>query len=321
LAPLKRILADIRPDVRLSIVVVQHRHAKTEVPVASFGVDTKLAVRTAQDMQRLEAGTVYFAPAGRHVLVTPDSLRVVHGPRENLARPSIDVLFRSAAVTFGSQVVGVILSGELQDGAAGLRAIRRCGGYTVVQDPADAGSPALPRAALEMSPNRVLPAAQIGALLNELAAETVQPSPPVPRDLEVEARAASAAMTDPSEIIRLGEKTHFSCPECQGPLWLLREPPEHFRCDVGHSFGIEELEAGQAQALERALWVAYRVLAERAHLLQHMAQSARERGMESVANSYIERMQELSGHARDIIKTLEAIEPRPPTAEPLEKTS
>ena len=165
----------------------------------------------------------------------------------------------------------------------------------------------------------MLPSEQIGSFINQLSRETLKPSPPVPHDLDIEARAASAAMSERPEISRIAEASHLTCPECQGPLWVTHEAPEHFRCDVGHAFGINELEQSQARALERALWVAYRILVERARLLEQMASSARARGMANVADDYSKRMHELRAHSREVIATLGAIEPPSHPAEHLEE--
>jgi two-component system, chemotaxis family, protein-glutamate methylesterase/glutaminase len=307
LLPLVRVLADLEPTLPASILVVQHRMAGTPVPVASLAAKTGLSVRAAEDHAQLERHTVYLAPADRHLLLTAHGMRVVHGPRENLARPSIDVLFRSAAVTFKARVIGIILSGDLYDGAAGLAAIRRCGGYTIVQEPNDASNPDLPRTALETSPNKALPAAEIARHLSELVKQPTVAREQVPHDLALEAHAAAVAMTDPSELSRVGEATHFTCPECQGPLWGMNSTFAHFRCDVGHSFTLEALERGQAQALERALWVAHRILAERARLLEQMVANSSQRGMPSVARDYAARKQELLMHSQSVLAALAAI--------------
>jgi len=307
-APLKQILAALERDLPASVFVVQHRMAGAPAPVASLSTSSALSVRLAEDRKLIEKSSVYLAPAGRHLLLTSEGMRVVHGPRENLARPSIDVLFRSAAVAFGARVVGVILSGDLYDGAAGTAAIRRCGGYTIVQEPGDARNAALPRSALETSPSKTLPAELIGAHLNELVKQRVTAQAHVPRDLAFEAHAASLAMLDPNALSELGSPSHFTCPECQGPLWKMSGPPEEFRCDVGHAFSLQTLNRSQAHRLERALWVAHRVLAERARVLEHMANDSTQQGRTSIARDYTSRKQELVGHAQSILAVLASIE-------------
>ncbi|MFZ5896280.1 MAG: chemotaxis protein CheB [Myxococcota bacterium] len=321
LAPLMRLLSDLDPNLEASVFIVQHRMVGAPLPVTSLASSTNLAVRVAENQARFQKGTIYLAPAGQHLMLTTDGMRVAHGPRENLSRPSIDVLFRSAAVTFGSRVTGVVLSGELHDGAAGLDAIRRCGGYTIVQDPSDAMSASLPRAALAMFPHRVLRALEIGATLSELANQPAPPRVKVPRDLELEARAAAVAMSAPDELSRVGEASHFTCPECQGPLWLMQQAPAHFRCDVGHAFSLDALESGQAHALERALWVAYRILAERSRLIEQMANRAKEQGNESIAADYTRRMHELHSHSRAVLSALESIDLPAPLPPEVEETS
>jgi two-component system chemotaxis response regulator CheB len=319
LEPLTTILSSLPEDLAAAVFVVQHRGAGSRPPLLSLGNICKLPVMLAEDNAPLRAGTVCFAPANLHLLLEGEKMRVMHGPRENLARPSIDVLFRSAAVAFGPRVIGVILSGDLDDGELGLAAVRRCGGYTIVQAPEDSASPSMPAAALRTEPDATLTAEEIGASLVRLVTGPARPARTVPSDLALEARAAAVAMTDPDDLSRVGSASHFTCPECQGPLWLMPSQPEQYRCDVGHAFTLSSLAHGQALELERALWVAYRVVNERSRLLEHMAKSSTERGMTGAAAGYVERRKELRAHARSILDALSSLEtPRDAEARPLQ---
>jgi two-component system chemotaxis response regulator CheB len=236
-------------------------------------------------------------------------LRVLRGPRENNVRPSIDVLFRSAAVSFRSRVIAVLLSGTQSDGVLGLSAVQRCGGITIVQEPTDASSPELPSRALrETRPDYVFRADQIGTLLLELCARAAPPPPPVPRDLLIEAKGAAAAMTPPEVLgLEVGTPIHMTCPECDGPIWRLNNSgPDEYRCEVGHGFTLESLLVGQSRALERALWVAFRTLKERAVIVDELAKGARARGFGSSATSFDQRHAELEEHANAIHRVLTA---------------
>lgn len=308
LQPLRQILAGLPADLEAAVFVVQHRAVGAQSVVPILATSGALKVVDAEDQTRIHSGQVYVAPADRHLLFLDDVLRLVHGPRENLARPSIDVLFRSAAVTYRSRVIGVILSGALDDGEHGLLAIQRCGGHTIVQDPEEAAGGDLPRAALRSSPHECLPAAQIAASVSRLVRGPARPQPKIPEDLLLEARAASLAMVQIGEATRAGEPTLFTCPECQGPLWQMPTGSHEFRCNVGHAFSLESLNRGQAVALERALWVAYRVVNERARLLQRMAETATERGMVGAAASYSEKNHELRSHSQAILEVLAGLE-------------
>jgi two-component system chemotaxis response regulator CheB len=309
LDPLQRLLADLPANLTASVFVVQHRLAGGPDLAALLAPKSTLPVRLAEDNSPILPGTVYLAPADQHLLLDQNQMRVVRGPREKLARPSIDVLFRSAAVEFGSRVIGVILSGALNDGAAGLEAIRRCGGYSIVQEPSDAIDGELPRAALRTSPNACLTAADIGSALAHLADQLAPAPTAVPPDLALEARAAAAAMIDPTQLNSLGEVAHINCPECDGPLWRIAgSTPEQFRCDIGHAFTTETLAIAQARALEGALWVAYRTLLERSRLLEEMARTATEHGRPATAESLRQRRDELKHHSEAVMAAFAAIE-------------
>jgi two-component system chemotaxis response regulator CheB len=204
-------------------------------------------------------------------------------------------------------VVGVILSGTMDDGVAGLLAIRRCRGVTVVQDPLDAAADELPRNALDAAPEHLVPADEIAPLLTGLVQRTVPAEYGIPSDLALEAHAAAAAMTDSHGLKQLAEPTHLSCPECQGPLWRLEGPKdEHYRCEVGHAYSPPTLYRDQGKTLERALWVAYRTLTERARLLERMVQHDRARGMASSAGGFADRLSEVQAHAKAVLAALSA---------------
>jgi two-component system chemotaxis response regulator CheB len=308
LAPLLTILKQLPKQLPASVLVVQHRLPGTRSARALLAAQTSLRVEEAEDGIKAEEGVVYLAPEDRHLLISESGLRVLHGPRENLARPSIDVLFRSAAVSRGARCIGVILSGSLADGELGLDAVERCGGYTIVQDPGEAETAELPLNALRTTPAVHLRSEQIaGALLRALG-EAARLVTDVPRDLQIEARAAVAAASVMDELGQHAERTHLTCPECDGPLWRLGPAgSEHFRCDVGHAYSTEALVSGQAQTLERALWVAYRTLIEHARLLDALA----ERGKITLPTSsaeYRRRAEELRSHANSVREAISAVQ-------------
>jgi two-component system, chemotaxis family, protein-glutamate methylesterase/glutaminase len=303
LSPLRGILSALPADFPALIFCVQHLSPAGRA--ASDALQSSLAIRarTGEDHVQLEPGVAYFAPPDRHLVIDGNELRVLRGPRENNARPSIDVLFRSAAVTFKSRVIAVLLSGTQSDGVLGLSAVQRCGGITIVHEPTDASSPELPSHALrETSPDHVSRGDEIAPLLLRLCASNAPASPPVPKDLLVEANAAAAAMSPPEVLgLDVGKPMHLTCPDCDGPVWRLNSPgPADFRCEVGHGFNLESLLAGQSRSLERALWVAFRTLKERGVIIEQLAQSARERGYESSARSFDQRRTEVEEHAKAI---------------------
>ncbi len=309
LAPLRAILSGLPADFDAIILCVQHLHAQGSSASRTLQSFLKIGAHTAEDRAQLHSGVAYFAPPDRHIVLEGETLRVVRGPRENNVRPSIDVLFRSAAVAYRSRVIAVLLSGTQSDGVLGLAAVQRCGGVTIVQSPAEATSPELPSNALrDLRPDHVSSALEIGALLERLCGTEAPAAPMVPPDLAMEARAAAAAMAAPDSLgPELGRPMHVTCPECDGPIWHLHSPgPANYMCEVGHGFSLESLLAGQSRSLERALWVAFRTLKERGVVLTELANSSRARGFESSAGSFDQRRDELEEHAKAIHQVLTA---------------
>jgi len=256
------------------------------------------------DRAEIATGHIYVAPSDHHLLVMQGCIRVVKGPKENRHRPSIDVLFRSAALAYGPRVVGVVLTGSLDDGAAGLLAIHQCGGISVVQDPKDALYPSMPQSALELvDTDYCLPLAKIGPLLTRLAHEQVDAplSPIMPKDLEKEVRIAAMETDTLSKNEQVGNPSMLSCPECGGVLWELQDGTLlRFRCRVGHAFSADNVLAEQGEIVERALWVALKTLDEKVELSRRVAEQARKSGSEWLVQVFERRIQEA-------VKSAEAI--------------
>lgn len=225
---------------------------------------------------------IAIAPPDHHLLVGPDHMHVVRGPRENGFRPAIDAMFRTAARSYGTRVLGVILTGMLDDGTAGLLAIKRHGGLALVQDPNDASYPSMPESALRyVEVDAVLPLAKIGAAIGRMVAQPVnQPGEPAMSDMIDRESAISAMQPDALEHAeQFGATMPYSCPDCGGVLVeyydgdLLR-----FRCQVGHAFSRESMLSGHGEYLDRSLWAAFAALDERVNLAQRLAQDARRQG-------------------------------------------
>jgi two-component system chemotaxis response regulator CheB len=252
-----------------------------------------------------------------HLLLERGLLRQMHGPKENRHRPAIDPLFRSAAYYYGPRVVGVILTGALDDGTAGLLAVKRRGGIAVVQDPKEALYPSMPNSALaHVEVDYCLPLAKIGAVLVHLVQQQAQDESayPAPDDLEQETRYAS--MEDQETLDsdeRLGTPSTYSCPDCGGVLWELQDGDLiRFRCRVGHAFSVESVLAAQSEQLETALWAALKTLEENASLSKRIAQQARRRGQEWLARSFEEKSRAAEQRAVTIREVLKKEEPDQP---------
>lgn len=295
---LRQLLAGLRADLPASLFVVQH------VPSASPSALPEILSRSgpliasfAKDREAVERGRAYVAPPDHHLLLEPGVVRVQRGPRQNRHRPAVDPLFRSAAQSYGPRVIGVIVSGGLDDGAAGLRAIKESGGLALVQDPKDAALPGMPESALaSVEVDHCVPARELGHLIERLSREEI---PESSARHEIDGALKLEASLRP---------TNFGCPTCGGVLW---EAQDSFRCHVGHIFGAESLLSEQEFRLEDSLWLAIRTLEENAALKRRVAARFRER---SFAHDLAEQGEEAAAladfHAQRLREVLEQLHPR-----------
>jgi two-component system chemotaxis response regulator CheB len=262
-----------------------------------------------RDGAPIEPGRVYVAPPGFHLLVKRGAVRLVRGPRENGARPAVDPLFRTAARTYGRRVVAVVLSGTLDDGTAGMQAVKARGGTAIVQDPHEALYAGMPRSAAEhVAVDGVLPLAEIATLLVRLASTAVEEDKgggDVPDDLKPE---IDAVEMDPRLVHgddHPGSPSGYTCPECHGSLWEIQEGElMRYRCRVGHAYSVETLLSEQSTAMEAALWTALRALEERASLSRGMAERMDRRGHSRLAVRYREEEAETQDRAELIRRVL-----------------
>lgn len=297
---LTRLVATLPATLPAAVLVVQHLAPEStgEPLVARLAAHSALPCRLATNGQHLEAGHVYLAPPDRHLLVKDSHLLVTKGPRENNYRPAADALFRSAAVEFDSYTIGVVLTGMLHDGTAGLDFIKRCGGVAVVQDPADAEFPSMPESALRsVAIDYVVPLDQMGRLLTDLVSPAT-PKPtsaatPIPPDLKLEAAIAERVVGTTEEVTQLGHQVPLTCPDCGGSLWEVKAGNVlRYRCHTGHAFTADALADSTQHALEETLWVALRMMEERKNLLASMASHGE--GHWSVQQA--ERVEEIKRH-------------------------
>lgn len=288
-------------ELPAAVLVVLHMPAGgTSALPAILGRASPLPVTAARDRERLRTGHVYVARPDHHLMTLDGRIALSHGPTENGHRPAIDALFRSAAVTHGAAVTGVLLSGVLDDGVAGLSAIARQGGTVVVQDPADALYPGMPEHALRvLSPDHVVAAAEIGLVLGKITAATVEQPASADADLRWENEIARDGVPGKGAD-DVGAPLNFSCPDCSGVLSDI-EDGQRYRCRVGHAWTAEALLTAQDSTLERALWAALRSLEEKAVLAKRMATHARRRGSDSIAMRYDQKAEETE-EAADVIR-------------------
>jgi two-component system, chemotaxis family, protein-glutamate methylesterase/glutaminase len=299
---LREVVAGLPADLPAPVLVVLHVRPEASHLPAILERAGKLPVSHATDGQTLEPGRILVAPPDRHLIVDDGHARVVRGPKENLHRPAIDPLFRSAAVSYGPGAVAVVLSGSLYDGAAGAAAVSERGGAVLVQDPEEAIHPDMPRSAIAADhPVDVLPLAQLPEAILRLVTPTPQEvAMPDADALNEEVRYAALDLDAVDRDEGIGERAPFGCPECGGVLWeqddgkLLR-----FRCRVGHAYAAETLLAAQAETFDSALFVALRALEERASLAKRVRNRLREQNRSS-ASRYDEVIEESERYANVI---------------------
>ncbi len=234
----------------------------------------QLPAEAPKNLQRLEPGHIYVAPPDYHLLVEPGRLRVTKGPKENRFRPAIDPLFRSAAQVYGPLAIGVILTGNLDDGSAGLWAIKRLGGTAIVQDPDEALFPSMPRSAMQHTAvDYCVPLAEMSALLTRLVSGRPEETEvEVPDEMKVEVNIAKEQNAVDAGIERVGTPSSYACPECHGVLLQMEEGGRvRFRCHTGHAYSIDSLLAEVEEKIGDAMWNAVRALEEGGLLLGNMA--------------------------------------------------
>jgi len=244
----------------------------------------------------LQHGRIFVAVPNHHLIVSDGRMGLSHGPTESGYRPAIDVLFRSAARAAGPRVIGVVLSGVLDDGTAGLASIVRRGGVALVQRPEDALFAGMPRNALRHIPiATALPAGEMGPLLEQLVTEQVDvDAAPAPTALDIlESDIAALANEDVErEVNDVFGYSGFSCPDCHGNLVELDDDTTRYRCRVGHAWTAGALLDKQSSDLERALWMALRTLDEKVALAKRLADDAQQRGSDTLSERYLNSAEE-----------------------------
>jgi two-component system chemotaxis response regulator CheB len=297
LETLDQLVGQLPTSLPASIFIVQHvaPQSSGEALLRRLARHQAFQPKLAEDGDRLQAGRIYLAPPDNHLLLKKDRMRVTKGARENRYRPAIDPLFRSAAVAYGARVIGVVLTGMLDDGTAGLLAIKRCGGVTVVQDPRDAAYSAMPMSALaNVDVDFCVPIAEMGPLLTKLVSQVPGKNKPVPSDVRTEAAIAERVLSDISQVNGLGDQVPYNCPNCGGVLWEIDTPGEkRYRCHTGHSYTEPALLASQSEKIEELLWISLRMFEERKNLLTSMGNTP---GHPSVRRSHLQRLGETQGY-------------------------
>jgi two-component system, chemotaxis family, protein-glutamate methylesterase/glutaminase len=307
---LQAIARGLPGDLPAAVLIVMHTSPQgPHLLPAILSKAGPLAVTDTVDGASIERGKIYVAPPDHHMLVKGDRISLARGPKENRSRPAIDPLFRTAAVSYGPRVVGVILTGMLDDGTAGLSAVRERGGIAVVQDPEDARYPSMAKSALRyVGSDFTLPLLEIPPLLARLVREPMKTPkpPPVSRLLEIESRFVEMKAMNMQDMEEIGSHAGVSCPECHGPIWKIRDGTlQRYRCHVGHAYTAQAMAEGQLEAQETHLWQALRLMKERVSLIWEMRSHAESEQRNDDVTFYEAKVRQLQNNIERIQAMIE----------------
>ncbi|MBD2121325.1 chemotaxis protein CheB [Trichocoleus sp. FACHB-262] len=305
---LRSLVKHLPPDFPAAICIVWH------LPPDAQGILPRvldkagpLKAAHAIDREAIVPGRIYVAPPNHHLLIEPERVRVTKGPKENRFRPAIDPLFRSAAYVYGAGAIGIVLTGALDDGTSGLWTIKLRGGTTIVQHPQEALIPSMPKSALkEVEVDYCVPVAMMPELLIRLTQEPVASMPEVSPEenektqLEIQTAAEENALQ--LGIMKLGELSAFTCPECHGVLVKIKEGNiTRFRCHTGHAFSANALLSEVTHSIEETLWSALRAVEESVMLLENLGEHLAEAETSELAQLYLQKAQEAKQRA-DLVR-------------------
>jgi len=269
-----------------------------------------LEAKHPHDGEKIKPGNIYVAPPDHHLILDNDSILVKKGPKENRFRPSIDALFRSAAYMYGSRVIGIVLSGLMDDGTSGLWSVKRLGGVSIIQDPSDARFPDMPLNALEqVEVDYKLPVSEMASKLKKLISEPVKKSPAISSEekkrFETEITIATQDNAFEMGILNMGDLTPFTCPECHGSLVSIQEGKRRrYRCHTGHAYTSSALLDSVTKTIEENLWNAVRGLEETVMLLENTGKQLEESGQKREAKQFLDKAKETRRKSQEIRKSI-----------------
>jgi two-component system, chemotaxis family, protein-glutamate methylesterase/glutaminase len=304
---LKILMAGLPGDFTTPIFIVWHM--SPDVPGILPQVLNKantISAAHAYNNEAIQPNRVYVAPPDHHLLIDEGKVLVTHGPKENRFRPAVDPLFRSAAYTYGSRVIGVILSGALDDGTAGLWTIKHYGGTAIVQDPMDAEVPSMPENAMrEVTIDHCVQISQLPELLVRLSTEPITNNVVVMKDEQTKKEIQIAAEESGMKkgIMKFGELSPYTCPECHGVLSILHNDNiVRYRCHTGHAYSADALMASITEKIEDSLYSAIRGMDENIMLLNHLGDHSAEANQPKLAALYFQKAKEVQERSEPLRK-------------------
>jgi two-component system chemotaxis response regulator CheB len=283
------------------VLIVLHLSQQSvgEYIVTKLSGCTPYGCTLATEGELIKKNHIYIARPNQHLLIEDGRILMGHGPEENRWRPSIDVLFRSAALHYGSSVIGIILSGLLNDGTAGMSAIKKSGGYCMVQDPEEAEYPDMPRSVLHsIEVDACVRLIEMGPAIDKIVKlEKPASTQTVPLDVVIEANISKNVSTGYKDLKKISTQSIYSCPDCGGGLWEIADDSlNRYRCHIGHVYSEETLLLRQHETTEATLWVALRMMEERKTLMLKMLESNKSRQLQKTIHYYENRINELDTH-------------------------
>ncbi len=299
-----------RMDAAFFIVMHLSRTGISDFLVRQLQPLTPLHCEIATDGATIQKDHIYIASPNLHLLVKKGTIVLGRGPEENRWRPSIDVLFRSAAAAYSTRAIGIVLTGLLDDGTTGMLAIKRSGGTCIVQDPNEAEYPDMPLSVLNtMEVNYCIPLTNMGEVLLGIT-QTSPEEIPAPPDVIIESEIAERVVVDYDIVKQIGEKSIYACPDCGGGLWTINKGGEgqgkmdRYRCHIGHSYSEKDLVMKQGEIFESTLWTALRIMEERRNLLLKMHDEHAKKGFSNTAKNYREKADDIQSHVTKMKEVL-----------------
>jgi two-component system, chemotaxis family, protein-glutamate methylesterase/glutaminase len=316
-----KLIEKLPKDFAAPVLIVQHLspHRPSTLPYILSRV-SELPVEPARNFEIIKPGHIYVAPPDQHLIIEEGNLKLARGPKENFSRPSVDVLFRSAAVAFGPRVIGVILSGSMGDGASGLQAIKSAGGVAIIQDPNEALNPSMPLAAAQEV--RIDAVLSIAKIADELVKLSKKPLTSMKKKkstkknakkklAEKELKQSKFKEEQLAKEGEYGEPSVYACPDCRGVLWEIKDGDLiRFRCRTGHGYLPEVLSERQSDNIESSLWAAMTALEEKSSLSLRLARKFSDIGDASAANRFQEKSKDSLAKAEVIRQILIKEEPQ-----------
>jgi len=297
------------PNVAVLVVLHISKQSMAEVISHHIQKHTYLTCRVPVNEEKIMPGHLYIAPPDHHMLVKKGKILINNGPHENRWRPSIDVLFRSAAVAYSSSVIGIILTGLLDDGTSGMGAIKRSGGTCIVQEPREAEFSDMPTNVLNnVDVDYRVPIADMGYILQDLFSMPSTAPSSIPYEIQVEADITERLTISMDSLSKISSHSLLTCPDCGGGLWKMKDNAVHrYRCHTGHVYSEKTLLQVQSEDIEEALWIAIRLLEERKSLLRTAAGHAKDAGLITESSDKQARSEEVITHIERLKRALQLI--------------